>query len=144
MAAIPQPGTPTGYSKGRKTCCGCSEGWNSERSPPSDTIDAESWGRPGFDAGHEAAQGTPRSSHLVKPLEILRRQRRALRSSRLIPARRCTGLLVGQASAKVEVQRHSHQPLPRLGRLAARIRRSDWLSVSLPAGGGEARLNRPG
>ena len=28
-------------------------------------------GRPGFDAGHEAAQGMPRSSHLVKPLETL-------------------------------------------------------------------------
>jgi len=51
---------------------------------------------------------------------------------------------MGQASAKVEVQRHLHQPLPRFGRLAARIRRSDWLSVSLPAGGREARLNWPG
>jgi len=27
----------------------------------------------------------------------------------------------------------------RFGRLAARIRRSDWLSVSLPAGGRKAR-----
>ena len=29
------------------------------------------WGRPGFDVGYEAAQGMPRSSHLVKQLEIL-------------------------------------------------------------------------
>jgi len=29
------------------------------------------WGRPGFDVGREAAQGMPRSSHLVKPLETI-------------------------------------------------------------------------
>jgi len=63
----------------------------------------------GFDVGREAAQGMPRSSHLVNPLEIYTRQRRALRSRRLIPARRCTDLLVGQAPKGV--QRHFHQPL---------------------------------
>ena len=31
----------------------------------------EYWGRPGFDVGYKAAQGMPRSSHLVNPLEIL-------------------------------------------------------------------------
>jgi hypothetical protein len=45
----------------------------------------------------EAVQGMPRSSHLVNPLEIYKRQRRAFRSSRLTPAGRCTGLLMGQA-----------------------------------------------
>jgi hypothetical protein len=29
------------------------------------------WGRPGFDVGREAAQGMPRSSYLVKPLETI-------------------------------------------------------------------------
>jgi hypothetical protein len=29
------------------------------------------WGRPGFDVGREAAQGMPRSSHLVKRLETI-------------------------------------------------------------------------
>ena len=31
----------------------------------------ESWGRPGFDVGHEAVQGMPRSSYLVNPLETI-------------------------------------------------------------------------
>ena len=53
------------------------------------------WGRPGFDVGYEAAQGMPRSSHLVKQLEHTKRERRALRSRRLTPARRCTSLLMG-------------------------------------------------
>ncbi len=102
------------------------------------------WGRLGFDVGYEAAQGMPRSSYLVNPLENYTRQRRALRSSRLIPARRCTDLLMGQAGKGDEslLDRCSVIYISlsaRSGRLAVRIRRSGWLSVSLPAGGRKAR-----
>jgi hypothetical protein len=41
------------------------------------------------------AQGMPRTSSLVNPLETYKRQRRAFRSRRLTPARRCTSLLMG-------------------------------------------------
>jgi hypothetical protein len=33
--------------------------------------DSQIWGRLGFDVGREAAQGMPRSSHLVKRLETI-------------------------------------------------------------------------
>ena len=57
-------------------------------------------GRPGFDVGIDAAQGMPRGRSPRKSiLQTHKRQRRAFRSSRLIPARRCTGLLMGQAFA---------------------------------------------
>src|SRR3954465_935544 len=71
--------------------------------------------------------------HLVNPVwENHKRQRRAFRSSRLIPARRCTDLLMGQASAVREAQAELarkgsviHISLSsRLGHLARGIRRS--------------------